>query len=88
MKNGVSKLGLSAVLVTLVAAAPAFAQGSGAPTTGPAQMMQDHGMMGNGGMQGTMAMLQQMGPMRETCTGMMQAMATQPATSALLPEQS
>lgn len=94
--NTVSKFGLSAVLATLIASPPAFAQESGAPATGPAQMMQDQGMMGNGDMQGMgnmqgmmamMQMMQQMAPMMEACTGMMQAMAAQPSTAAPLPEK-
>jgi hypothetical protein len=90
MMNTVSKFGLSAVLATLIAPPPAFAKESGAPATGPAQMMQDQGMMGSGDIQGMMAMMQmmqQMAPMMEACTGMMQAMAAQPSTAAPLPEK-
>ena len=86
----VSKLGLSAVLVMVIAAAPAFAQESAAPTPDHDQMMQAPGTMGGSGMEGMMAMMQMMqmmGPMMEACTGMMQAMATQPATPAPLPEK-
>lgn len=91
-----TRLGLATALAMTIAAPLAFAQEGGAPATVPGQMMPDqgmmsgNGMMGMGNMQGMMAMMQmmqQMGPMMEACTGMMQAMATQPATPAPLPEK-
>lgn len=76
----ITRLSLAAALAALIAAPTAFAQDDDSP----GQMMQGDGMMGQGdmpgmmgqgGMQGMMGMMQQMGPMMEQCTEMMQQMA-------------
>ena len=72
-----TRLSLATTFAALIAAPMALAKDDTAPAQMDRQMMQGGGMMGGdmSGMQNMMGMMQQMGPMMETCTEMMQQMS-------------
>lgn len=69
-----TRLSLSTAFALLVATSFTQAQESDTEEMQPGEMMEEHGMMGNGNMSGMMGMMEKMGPMMEACTEMMQAM--------------
>ncbi|MGF6862129.1 Spy/CpxP family protein refolding chaperone [Rhodobacteraceae bacterium MBR-64] len=73
-------LSLATAFAAMLAAPMAAAQRDSAPAPMDGQMMQGGGMMGGdmSDMQNKMGMMQQMGPMMEACTEMIQAMSDHP----------
>lgn len=78
-----TRLSFAIALALMITASFAQAQESHSEKMHPGDMMEHHGMMGDGDMSGMMGMMQmmgQMGPMMEACTEMMQAMNDKPDT--------
>jgi len=76
MRKSIKTLAVTSAVVAGLAAAPALyahdSKESDGSMTGSGMMDRRGGMTGEGGMMSMMQMMQQMGPMMESCTKMMQ----------------